>query len=105
MTGDPFLSERDLLALVEDARELSHEIDLENLLETILNRASELTSSQSGSIILYDEDKDALFFAAATGPKAQTVLDKFGEHGAERVPIKIAKQDWYTRPVSRSLRA
>jgi hypothetical protein len=43
------------------------------------------------SVILRDEERNALYFAAATGPKAHEVLKKFGESGPERVPLKGSK--------------
>jgi nitrate/nitrite-specific signal transduction histidine kinase len=91
MARDGMLSQEDLLALVESARELSTEIDLSDLLEEILQRAGQLTDSPSGSVILYDDDRAGLYFAAATGPKAQGALAKFGESGPERVPVQHSK--------------
>ena len=81
------LSKRDLLALVENAKALSSEIDLSDLLVVILQRAAGLTDSPSGSVMLHDDERKGIYFAAATGPKAQGVLDKFGETGPERIPI------------------
>lgn len=91
MAGDDELSRSDLLALVENARELSSEIDYGDLVAGILTRAGSLTSSESGSVILYDPDRDGLYFAAATGPRVDGVLMKFGEFGPERVPVHSSK--------------
>ena len=91
MPGNEELSRSDLLALVENARELSSEIDYDDLVAAILTRAGKLTDSESGSVILYDAARDGLYFAAATGPRAQGVLSKFGEFGPDRVPIASSK--------------
>ncbi len=91
MTGRGDLSQADLFALVEDAKELTSEIDMFDLLHKILERAGQLTDSQSGSVILYDEERKGLYFAAATGPKAKDVLEKFGETGPDRVPVDGSK--------------
>jgi class 3 adenylate cyclase len=85
------LNRDDLLALVESAKELSSELDLSALLEKILVRAGSMTGSSSGSVILLDEERNGLFFAAATGPKAQEVLKRFGEDAPDRVPIEGSK--------------
>ncbi|MBI3526808.1 MAG: caspase family protein [Betaproteobacteria bacterium] len=87
MADDDELSRSDLLSLVENARELSSEIDYGDLVAAILTRAGNLTSSESGSVILHDAERDGMYFAAATGPKAQDVLTQFGEFGPDRVPM------------------
>src|SRR5438876_10050790 len=91
MDSENELTPADLLALVESAKTLSAEIDLSDLLEEILARAGKLTDSPSGSVILYDDEHKALYFAAATGPKAAGALAKFGESGPDRVPIEGSK--------------
>jgi class 3 adenylate cyclase len=61
---------------------------MSDLLLDILQRAGRLTDSPSGAILLYDNERNGLYFAAATGPKAQGALDKFGEFGPDRVPVQ-----------------
>jgi predicted nucleotide-binding protein len=77
------LSSRELLALVESAKELSSEIDLDEVLAKILNRACQLTESESASIFLHDGK--GLFVAAAVGPQAAAFLATFGGTGP-RIP-------------------
>ena len=88
---DDELSRDDLLALVENVRGLSSEIDYDDVAVAILTRAGVLTGSESGSVILYDAERDGLYFVAATGPRAQSVLAKFGEFGPDRVPVDSSK--------------
>jgi hypothetical protein len=75
----------------QSATELTSEIELPILLARILSEAGELTDTQAGSVIHYDEERKGLYFAAATGPAAATVLEKFGERSSERVPIGKSK--------------
>jgi class 3 adenylate cyclase/putative methionine-R-sulfoxide reductase with GAF domain len=91
MVPETHLSSEDLLALANSARELSSEIDLDDVLKHILISAGRLTNSPAGSVILYDKDRDGLYFAAATGDKADKVLEQFGETGPERVPLHRSK--------------
>lgn len=91
MVDDMGLSSADLLNLVESGRELSSEIDLDVLLQRILDRAGELTDSPAGSILLHDNDRGGLYFAAATGPAAVTVLERFGESADDVVPLYDSK--------------
>lgn len=91
MAGDSVLSLEDLLGLVDSAKELSSEVDLSDLLEKILRRAGDLTGSPSGSVFLYDGERPGLYFAAATGPKAQQALAKFGELAPDRIPVEGSK--------------
>ncbi len=91
MAHNDELSRSDLLALVDNAKALSSEIDYGDLVVGILTRAGALTDSESGSVILYDAPRDGLYFAAATGPQAQGVLTKFGEFGPDRVPVHSSK--------------
>ncbi|HEX4610138.1 MAG TPA: adenylate/guanylate cyclase domain-containing protein [Urbifossiella sp.] len=88
MEQTPILDSADLIALVETAKALSAEIDLSDLLVEILKRAGQLTDSPAGSVLLFDREREALYFAAATGPTAATVLGRFGEAGQERIPIR-----------------
>lgn len=84
------LNREELLALVASAKELSSEIDLDDLLKKILGQCGELTNSPSASIFLDDPGR-GLFAAEASGPKAADLLDKFGEQGAQRVPYVGSK--------------
>jgi PAS domain S-box-containing protein len=65
---------RRLEALQDVAREVTRELDLEALLQLILDRASSLVSAGGGSVVLWDDDEQALV------PRAWTGLgDWFGE--------------------------
>ena len=90
MTDNVQLDREELLALVASAKELSSEIDLDDLLNKILNRCGELTNSPSTSIFL-DDPRRGLFAAAASGPKAAELLSMVGERSAERVPYQGSK--------------
>ena len=52
------LSQEDMLALLECGRELSARITLEELLQSILVRASQLTDSPDTSVILRHDDRE-----------------------------------------------
>lgn len=56
--------------LAEISLKLNTILDLDPLLHTILEIAEELLECEAGSILLYNEEKDSLFFAAATGDQA-----------------------------------
>jgi signal transduction histidine kinase len=51
--------------LLEVCKNLSANLDLEPLLQSIIETASELTRSESSSILVYDKDTNSLRFAAA----------------------------------------
>ena len=90
MTDDVQLNLEELLALVTSAKELSSEIDLDDLLSKILNRCGQLTNSPSASIFLDDLGR-GLFAAAASGPKAAGLLSMVGERRDQRVPYEGSK--------------
>jgi adenylate cyclase len=90
MTGQA-LSQSDLLALVEVGARLGSEIQLTKLLDLILSSAGRLTDSPQGSVLLYDDRAEGLYFAAATGDHATEVLRAWGEASASRVPIRGSK--------------
>src|ERR1700731_74618 len=90
MPDESQLSSYDLLALVESAKELSSELDLNDLLNKILQRGCALTTSPSASIFLDDPGK-GLFAAAASGPKAEEFLADFGEASPSRIPYERSK--------------
>jgi signal transduction histidine kinase len=54
------------LSLVEIARVLASTLDLDRLLYQIVLAAASLTNSSAASIILYDENKNQLFFQSST---------------------------------------
>lgn len=56
-----------LKALAEISLKLNTILDLEPLLQTIIDIAADLLDCEAGSILLYDDEKECLFFAAATG--------------------------------------
>lgn len=69
-----------LMRLVELSVTLNSTLDLNTLLQTITATATELLDCEASSILLYDEKKPRLFFAAATG----TDPDKLAE-----IPVPI----------------
>ena len=81
----------DLLALVKMSGELAARVDLDGLLRDILRKAGELTDSPEGSILLYDNIRNSLYFAQATGEKADSLLARFGEGCVEQVPLEGSK--------------
>ncbi len=56
-----------LKKLAEISLKLNTILDLEPLLQTIIDIAADLLDCEAGSILLYDDEKECLFFAAATG--------------------------------------
>jgi adenylate cyclase len=85
------LSEKDMMELIQSARELSAEVTLDELLKRILEKASKLTNSPDTSVILRHEDREGLYVAAATGEKANFILAKFGKASVDAIPIKGSK--------------
>jgi class 3 adenylate cyclase len=61
------------------------------LLQRILDRATALTGSADSSVMLYDEKKEVLYFAHATGPSAATVLERWGKNSDRGIPIAGSK--------------
>jgi adenylate cyclase len=80
----------DLRALVESAGALSAELELNGLLYRILDQACLLTDSPSASVLLPLSAED-LYFAAARGPNAEAVLDRWGINSGRGVPISGSK--------------
>ena len=82
------LGRKELLALLEGADSLNQTIGLPEVLQRILRLAQGLTGAVAGSVILHDQRKHDLFFAAATGP-VEAALPKIrlpvGEGVAGRV--------------------
>ena len=82
------LTPEDFRALANTGRYLSKEPALDQLLQNILQTASQLTDSPETSIILRNEHEPTLYFAAATGDEADCVLSTFGIHSEKQVLLK-----------------
>ena len=61
------ISQDQLKSLVELSVTLNSTLDLDDLLQLITTTAAELLECEAASILLYDERKPRLYFAAATG--------------------------------------
>jgi len=70
-----------LSRILEITQQLTSTLDLEPLLKQIIEAAAELTETEAGSIMLYDEKMAELRFAATTGAQA-------AELAHIRVPIE-----------------
>ncbi len=70
------LSKRELLALLDTANELTATDTLPQVLVNILSLAGGLLKASAGSVILHDPQRNDLFFAAATGPVADTLAHR-----------------------------
>ena len=64
-----------LLRLVELSITLNSNLELNVLLQTITATATELLNCEAASILLYDEKKPRLFFAAATGSDPEKLAE------------------------------
>lgn len=64
-----------LLRLVELSVTLNSNLELSTLLQTITATATELLNCEAASILLYDEKKPRLFFAAATGSDPEKLAE------------------------------
>lgn len=85
------LTAGDLLALVQTASALAARIDLNDLLQEILTEAGKLTDSPDGAILLYNPNRDSLYFAGAIGENAPMLLERFGESADQQVPLEGSK--------------
>ena len=85
--GHSHLSRDDLEALVETGRAIASDINLNSLLESILEKACELTDSPDGSLILYDPAEGSLYFGCARGAQADRVLATYGQDSPESIPL------------------
>lgn len=85
--ADSELSTGDYEALLSTLEDLASHSDMQEMLERILEKACELTSSPDGSVILFNEDRQSLFFACARGEKADELMVRFGEHCLEQIPV------------------
>ncbi len=90
-SNESVLTTSDLLALVEVGQELAAELDSKALLSRILERACALTDSPDASVILHDAERGDLYFAAATGDAASTLLAEWGAHRERGIPIDGSK--------------
>ncbi|SRR5579884_371421 len=87
MGGLESLSKDELLELLELLEQVSAETDPQRLVQSILETACRMTSSVDGSVLLFDVERNGLFFAAARGEKAGDLLQGWGEHSNQRVPL------------------
>ena len=67
------LERNDLLALLETAGQLNSMDTLQDVLTNILKLAGSLSQSSAGSVILHDQERNDLYFAAATGPASDSL--------------------------------
>jgi class 3 adenylate cyclase len=88
---DSLLTTTDLAALVETGRELGAELHLSSLLQRILAKATRLTDSAASSVILFDEKRNQLYFAHATGANAEHLLENWGPSSAKGIPLTGSK--------------
>jgi transcriptional regulator with GAF, ATPase, and Fis domain len=71
-----------LLCLVELSVTLNSTLDLDELLQLIIETATELLECEAASILLYDEMNPRLYFAAATGSDPLTAVLQ-GQYSAQ----------------------
>lgn len=84
------LSNDDLLALLDANQTLAREVNLRDLVISVLETANRLTGSQGSSVMLHDETRGTLYFAHATGPGADTLLARWGR-GGDGIPLDGSK--------------
>ena len=66
--SDSLLTKSQLLALVQSGNSLTSQLELKQVLHSMLEIACDLSGSTAGSVILHDHRYDDLYFAAAIGP-------------------------------------
>src|SRR5689334_4266776 len=88
MSGLAELSREELQTLLALAGDLATQIDQDQLVRTILESACQMTGSPAGSVLLYDPVHRGLFFAATVGDKGPELMQKWGEHSSQRVPLE-----------------
>ncbi|HEY7770349.1 TIR domain-containing protein [Longimicrobium sp.] len=81
------LNTAELATLAEVSRALTAEVNLPVLLDNILRHANELTDSAASSVILFNPERESLYFAHATGPSAEKLLFEWGKTSSQGVPI------------------
>ncbi|HEY1497910.1 MAG TPA: TIR domain-containing protein [Candidatus Solibacter sp.] len=91
MATSDLLPREDLLALLETAGQLATEADQARLADAILDRVCQMTGSPDGSVLLFDNERGGLFFAAAKGEKGPSLLENWGEYSSQRVPVSGSK--------------
>jgi signal transduction histidine kinase len=105
---------QDLDVLYELERAISGTDDTEDLVDRILGKAISVLGAHAGSILLTEEERDALFFRSALGAKSEALISMSLEAGqgiAGRValtgvPIRVADAEdspHYDRSVARKL--
>jgi adenylate cyclase len=82
------LSRDELQSLLAIAGELATQTDQDALVRMILEKACAATGSPDGSVLLYDSVHRGLYFAAAVGVKGPELMQKWGEHSSQRVPME-----------------
>lgn len=87
MSTVKILTENDLRTLVDIAGELTSQIDLNDLLQLILSKSGELTDSPDGAVLLYNTERNSLYFAGAIGKNSTLLLDTYGELSKQQIPI------------------
>jgi adenylate cyclase len=85
------LSSDDLLALLDANRALAQEVNLRELVVSVLQTANRLTGSTGSSVMLYDAKRQGLYFAHATGPEAETLLTRWGRESDQGIPLEGSK--------------
>jgi len=76
--------------LMEVTKFVNSTLNLETLLDRMLEIFTDVLNAEAGSILLLDEEKDELFFAAATGEKKDSIKNI-------RVPIGEGVVGWVAR--------
>lgn len=71
---ESLLRPQDLWALLDAAQQLSSFETLDHTLRQILDLAGRLTGAEAGSVILHDQARNDLYFAASTGPVADRLM-------------------------------
>lgn len=66
--SDSLLTKAQLRALVRSGNSLTSQLELKQVLHSMLEIACDLSRSMAGSVILHDDRYDDLYFAAAIGP-------------------------------------
>lgn len=90
MSGVSTLSREELLRLLEVLEEVAGESDEDRLIHSILETACRMTSSPDGSVLLFDPERNGLYFAAAQGEKATELLTAWGKKSSQRVPLSAS---------------
>ncbi len=105
------VTDLDVLYEVEKAVSESSELDL---VDRILSKAIDVAGAGAGSVLLAEEEKDALFFRSAMGEKSRPLLEMELKTGqgiagyvtATRKTVRVAKaedSEHYDRSISRKL--